>query len=418
MTRLQLRIAAILVGAVSLIVVLSTLAAFVAITYPNPERMVGPVASQIRALAGHFGPGPKPVDLTDAEVAKLGDERADLTAAIKARLARDDIDLKVRVFDSPTRDAQVAVVEMDSRNVAIEFPRNLPPPIDIWLVLGTWLGLVVVGIIAVSLVMAYRVTRHFTLLERAVLSVGPDGVLPHVPEKGSREVVETAVVLNRLSDRLRTAMESRMRLLAAAGHDLRTPMTRMRLRAEFLDDEDRAAWLKDLDELESIADSAIHLVKEEVSDSPPEQIALDALLGEEVEDLAAQGHKLALGEVEPAIVSLPPLATRRAIRNLLINAATHGRGGQAALTVEDNAAVIRITDNGPGIPEDLLEQVFEPFFRAEPGRAKTLPGAGLGLAIAREIVERNGGTLTIRNNESGGLLQQVSVPLKPQDSVV
>lgn len=417
MTRLQLRIAAILIGAVTLVVVLSTLAAFVAMTYPNPERMIGPVASQIRALVGHFGPGPRAIDLTDVEVAQLGEERRDLTDAITARLAMNDVDLAVRVFDSPVRDTQVAVVELDGRNVAIEFPGNPPPPLDLWRVLGTWMGLVIVGIIIVSLIMAYRVTRPFTVLERAVLSVGPDGVLPRVPEQGSREAVETAVVLNRLSQRLRIAMESRMRLLAAAGHDFRTPLTRMRLRAEFLRDEERAAWLKDVDELERIADSAIHLVQEEVSDSPAELVALDQMLSDEVRDLASQGYALRLAALDPATVWLPPLAMRRALRNLLINAATHGRGGTAELYNDGTSAIVRITDSGPGIPEELLERVFEPFFRAEPGRGQTVPGAGLGLAIAREIVERAGAKLRLRNSEQGGLLQDLTVPLHADKTV-
>lgn len=424
MTRLQFRIAGILIGATCLVVAVSTIAAFIALAYPNPERMVGPVVAQVRALnslkttgLGRFA------SISDEEIALLGEENTDLSQAISSRLKRDGIDLPVRVYDDPERKAMVAITQIEGENVSIDFPPNMGPPLELWVILGTWLGLIALGVIAVSLIMAYRVTRPFAILEQAIATVGPDGVLPHVPEVGSREAVETASVLNRLSERLRTAMESRMRLVAAAGHDFRTPMTRMRLRAEFLSDEDRAAWLQDLDELEHIADSAIGLVQEEVSDSPSEPLELDRLLSEEVQHLVANGLPLKLGHLDKVTIALPPLATRRAIRNLMINAATHGRAGTAELFVRDGQAIICITDIGPGIPEELLDRVFEPFFRAEPGRLQTIPGAGLGLAIAAEIVERIGGQLKVHNRAAGGLVQEVTLPLqatamKPQPRIL
>jgi signal transduction histidine kinase len=411
-TRLQFRIAGILIGATCLVVAVSTIAAFIALSYPNPERMVGPVVAQVRALESFrtMESGPF-ATLAEEEVAQLGREHVDLSEAISARLKGDGVEVSVRVYDNPARKAMMAVAQIDGESVAIDFPPNMGPPLELWIILGTWLGLIALGVIAVSLVMAYRVTRPFAILEQAIATVGPDGILPHVPEVGSREAIETASVLNRLSERLRTAMESRMRLVAAAGHDFRTPMTRMRLRAEFLNDEDRADWLHDLDELEHIADSAIGLVQEEVSDSPSEPLQLDELLAEEVRHLVASGLPLKLGHLDTVTVPLPPLAIRRAIRNLMINAATHGRAGTAELFVRDDHAVICITDIGPGIPEDLLDRVFEPFFRAEPGRLQTIPGAGLGLAIAAEIVERVGGQLKVRNGANGGLIQEVVLPL-------
>lgn len=392
MTRLQFRIASILIGAICLVVAVSTLAAFVAITYPSPERMTGPVASQIRSLVGFVSADPGVLSrLTDEELAGLGPVRDDLSQAIAGHLANSGVDVPITVRDNPQTGVPIAVVEIGDDLLAVDFPADFHPPLELWVILGFWLALVILGVIAVSLFMTYRVTQPFAVLERAVGTVGPDGILPHVPEVGSREVVETASMLNRLSDRLRSAMESRMRLVAAAGHDFRTPMTRMRLRAEFLDDEERIAWLKDIDELERIADSAIGLVREEVSDAPFEPVALDLLLTGEVDDLAEQGYALSCGRIEPITLILPPLAIRRALRNLLINAATHGRAGRAELIVDAGAATIVIRDEGPGIPEDLLQQVFEPFFRAAPGRLQTIPGAGLGLALASESLSAPGG---------------------------
>ena len=412
MSKLQLRIAAILIGAICLMLVVATLASIVAITYPLPARMAGPVAFQIKALNGVLDPDSAQfIAMTPDEIASLGPPRADLSQAVKEILAKDGIELPVSVYNSPRTNYPVAVVTIGGDNVAIDFPSDLRPPLDFWIIMAAWMGLVVLCVIAISLVMAYRVTRPFAVLEKAVGSVGLDGVLPHVPETGSRETIETAMMLNRLSERLRGAMESRMRLVAAAGHDFRTPMTRMRLRAEFLDEEERASWLKDIDELERIADSAIGLVREEVSEAQREPVRLDDMLAAEVHELARHGYHLALGRLDRATLPLPPLAMGRALRNLLINAATHGKSATAELLSTADSATIIIRDEGPGIPDDLLARVFEPFFRAAPGRMQTIPGAGLGLALAAEIVERSGGTLTIRNRSSRGLEQSISFAL-------
>lgn len=409
MTRLQVRIAAILIGAICLILAVTTLASVVAISYPLPERMVGPVAFQIRALNGVLNPDRSTfLHMTQSEIEQLGPMRTDLSLAIQDQLLEDGITLPVTVYDNPRTNSPVAVVNVGGSLVAVDFPGDLRPPMDFWVILAAWMGLVVACVIVVSLIMAYRVTRPFAVLESAVGTVGPDGILPHIPETGSRETIETAMMLNRLSARLSGAMESRMRLVAAAGHDFRTPMTRMRLRAEFLSDEERASWLKDIDELERIADSAIGLVREEVSQARREDVALDDMLRGEVQDLVAQGYALELGMIDKVSLPLPPLAMRRALRNLLINAATHGRSALAELRRDGGTITITILDEGPGIPDDLLARVFEPFFRAEPGRLQTVPGAGLGLALAAEIVERSGGVLTVRNRSGRGLQQTIA----------
>lgn len=412
MTKLQIRIAAILIGAICLIIGVATFASIVAISYPLPERMAGPVSFQIRALNGVMTLDRETFPrMTQQDIDQLGAQRPELTEAIKTRLAEDGVNLPVTVYDNPRTNTPIAVVSIGEAHIGIDFPADLRPPLDFWLIIGAWMSLVVVGVIVVSLIMAYRVTRPFAVLEQAVGTIGADGVLPHVPEVGSRETIETAMMLNRLSDRLRGAMESRMRLVAAAGHDFRTPMTRMRLRAEFLDDDERASWLKDIDELERIADSAIGLVREEVTQVQLETVSLDELLRAEVHELGRQGYALKVEQLDTVRLPLPPLAMARALRNLLINAATHGKSATSELICDSEMATIVIRDEGPGIPEELLDRVFEPFFRAAPGRMQTVPGAGLGLALAAEIVERSGGHLALSNRPEGGLEQTIAFPL-------
>ncbi|HWU16962.1 MAG TPA: ATP-binding protein [Devosia sp.] len=410
MRSLRFRIAAILIGAIIVVVLVATTAVIFVVNRPDPDRMMAPVASQIVAVSAFFDENIDSASDVTTQADGIGPLRPDLTDALQARLRHRGVDLPVAVHDKVDQNGQLALVQVAGRQLAIEFPNMAGPPPELWVALACWLGLVVLGVIAVSLFMAYRVTRPFAMLENAVNSVGSDGVIPHIPEVGSGEARQTASALNRLSARLKSAVESRMRLVAAAGHDLRTPMTRMRIRAEFLPDKDRDSWIKDIDELELIADSAIRLVREEVSWGDHSPVELHKLLAETVEELQAQHYLVDLGRLDRVTMDLlPSLAMRRALRNLLINAATHGKGGTVSLIANGSTVVIEIADKGPGIPQDLLVRVFEPFFRAEPGRVQTTPGAGLGLAIAKEIIERSGGQIEVRNGLSGGLVQTITL---------
>jgi signal transduction histidine kinase len=316
------------------------------------------------------------------------------------------------VTEGPNNPALIASVDLGDNTWLITEMPNLRLPPGGWVVLAGWIVLIIIGSTIISIFAASKITKPLRLIESAVGRVGSDGVLPHIPETGSGELRATAQALNRLSARLKSAMESRMRLVAAAGHDLRTPMTRMRLRAEFIaDDDERQKWLADLEDLESIADSAIRLVREEASQDGQEIVRLDRMVHEVVDELRQLGYKARLSGAVPQSIAAGPIALKRGLRNLIINAATHGKGARIGVTQEDGEAVVTITDQGPGIPEELLGRVFEPFFRVDAARRKTLPGAGLGLAIAKEIIERFDGTITVANRKPSGLAQIVRFPL-------
>jgi signal transduction histidine kinase len=285
---------------------------------------------------------------------------------------------------------------------------EIDPPSDpeLWL----WLGLITAGVGSIAVFAANRMMKPLTLLESAVESVSPDGTLPTLEEKGPAEVRATAAAINALSARLKRAIESRMRLVAAAGHDLRTPLTRMRLRAEFVaDDKERALWLKDIDELQRIAHSAIQLVHEETTKTPVEPIQLDELVRNIAAELREQKFQIEVESTCEVYVKAGRLPLSRALRNLFINAATHG--GRGAITVSGGStARITITDQGPGISAEVLDQVFEPFFRADRARNQKIPGAGLGLTISREIIRKVDGDIRIANRPEGGLVQVVELP--------
>ena len=415
MNSLRARIAALLVAAIFTVVGLATFAASRVLQPPQPEATMEPIARQLQVLARLAQDMPETVTAAggrlQAEPAE-GHLNQRLTQFLTRAMLHTGEGFEARVTQRRDAAAPTASVLLaDGRWLLADIP-DFSPPDDRWLILTTWIGVIVLGSVLVGLYAAQRLTRPLQILENAAGRIGADGTLPVIPETGTGEVRATARALNRLSEQLRVAMESRMRLVAAAGHDLRTPMTRMRLRAEFIEDDlERAKWLADLEELDLIADSAIRLVREEASRDATEVLQLNSLLHDVVTGLQEAGYPLRLGTLEPLSVKAGRLAMTRALRNLLVNAATHGGGAEVSLAMQQGTAVVSIHDQGPGIPEALIGQVFEPFFRVDPARRKTVPGAGLGLAIAREITERFGGRIEISNQQPQGLLQQVFLPL-------
>ncbi|WP_160003444.1 ATP-binding protein [Rhizobium sp. 18055] len=415
MTSLRMRIAVLLILSIAAVVGLATLAAMLALQPPSQDGNLQATISEIRTLM-------KVASLDRQTVADVGvqvdpkpasgqldnGESEHLTNA--ARVAGLDTD--IRVTPGPQSLEVTASIRLpDGRWLVTVLPSNRPPPGGAYVFAG-WIFLILIGSAVVSLFAATKITMPLRIIDNAVSSVGPNGELGLVPEIGPAEVRATAQALNRLSRHLKVAIESRMRLVAAAGHDLRTPMTRMRLRAEFItDDEERSKWLSDLNELDQIADSAISLVREEVNQDTLEAVSLDLLIREIVTSVQQAGYAAETGLLKRATVRAGPIALRRALTNLIVNAATHGDGARVSVTANGMSAIVTVEDDGPGIPEDLMVHVFEPFFRVDAARRKTFPGAGLGMAIAREIIARFSGTVELTNRRPNGLLQTIIVPL-------
>ena len=420
MNTLRARVILLLVVAIIAVVGIASFVALMLLREPSPARTVDPFARQIRLIAdlveNGIGPVGNPGRAADFEVhpTPAPGEPDRGTAVLRDAMRTTGADLPLVVTRRNPGAPLVLSVQIDPhRWLWLPMP-DLPVPQGVPVAFAGWMLLLVLGAIGIAVIAADKLIRPLALLEGTIARIGPDGILPELPETGPAEMKTTARTLNRLSARLRAAMESRMRLVAAAGHDLRTPMTRMRLRAEFLADEEREAWLRDLDELDRIADSAIRLVREEVEGGDGEPLRLDRLVETVCAELAEQALPVALARTEPASIRAAPLALKRALRNLVINAATHGKGAEVALDAAGGEARIVITDRGPGIPPELIDQVFEPFFRVDPARRQTVPGAGLGLAIAREIIIRAGGRIEIANRPDGGLIQTVTLPLEAE----
>ncbi|MGA0565423.1 ATP-binding protein [Ancylobacter sp. VNQ12] len=409
MQTLRAKFALLLVTSIVAVVALITLAMMYAFR-PSTEAVANKFARQLIIMEHLARQNPEAEFLSPHPDAGAPDrDQTELVRSATARLGTPlDVTVTHNTADGLFRTASVRIGPDSWLTV------DFDPPSDpqLW----GWFALITISIGSIAVFAANRMSKPLALLESAVEQVNPDGILPALAERGPAEVRATAAAINSLSARLKQAIESRMRLVAAAGHDLRTPLTRMRLRAEFVsDDEERALWLRDIDELQRIAHSAIQLVHEETKKTPPEIIRLDELARSVAAEL--REHDLAIevtGSTE-VHVKASRLPLSRALRNLFINAATHGVCGTVIVTGGATAQVT-ISDRGPGIEPDVMDQVFEPFFRADRARSQNIPGAGLGLTISREIIRKAGGDITIANRPGGGLVQVVELPVIAPDS--
>ena len=413
MNSLRIRIALVLVTSIVAVVGLATSATIFVIGPPGPEHFAQPTVMQIKMLIPIFesleSSSSHPAGLLDAPTA--GEPREAATRVLQEALRYAGILNRVVVTKPAERDLAVASVDLPGRGwFAVGVPDEPHSGVP-WFALASWMSLIITGAVAIALAVAHWVARPLALLEGVASTISQSGQMAVLPETGPAEVKATARALNRLTANLKAAMESRMRLVAAAGHDLRTPITRMRLRAEFLPDQEQSAWLRDLDELRRIADSSIQLVHEEVERKSDESVRLDKLTETVVEELTATGLTIELVGSTPVLIRAAPLAITRVIRNILTNAATHGKGCKVVVEARLDWAVLVIEDRGPGIPEAVIDRVFEPFFRIDPARQQFIPGAGLGLAIAKEIVGRHNGEIALTNRPAGGLRQEIKFPL-------
>ncbi len=280
----------------------------------------------------------------------------------------------------------------------------LPPAIFIEL------GVLTVVLGVALFFMALTITRPLRDLATAADAVGRGAYNPPLPEKGARELRRATRAFNTMQERLRRYLESRTRVLAAMSHDLRTTLTRLRLRAESIEsDELRARFSADLDEMSQMVQGALSLFRDLNHDEPLDVVDVDALLAtlqrefrEMDADVTVEGHTR-------GPLSARPLALKRCLTNLLQNAVQYGTCAHVVVSDGENL-MIRIRDAGPGIPAEALEQVFEPFFRIEASRSRDTGGAGLGLSIARDIAQAHGGSIVLDNLAAGGLEVVLTLP--------
>lgn len=277
--------------------------------------------------------------------------------------------------------------------------------------LGLTLLVLLGTVIALSLIAVRWVTEPLSALATAAEKLGRDIDRPALEENGPLEVRRAASAFNLMQQRLSRFLADRARVLTAMSHDLKTPLTRLRLRMETVKDPLlRAKIEQDLDEMQSMVTQTLDYMRDSSRGESAQQIDLMALLETLQIDFRDTGSVVEIdGAVAQPYVGRP-LALRRCLTNLVENAIRYG--GRAMIAVEDTPAqvVVRIVDDGPGMPDEELERAFEPFYRGERSRSRETGGTGLGLGIARNIARAHGGELVLKNRPARGLEAILTLP--------
>jgi signal transduction histidine kinase len=272
------------------------------------------------------------------------------------------------------------------------------------------LGFLALALGIVLYAMTRTITRPLGDLARAADAVGRGATGTPLKETGAREIRHATRAFNSMQERLRRYLDSRTRVLAAMSHDLRTPLTRLRLRVESIDDDQlRQRLVEDLDEMSSMIRGALGVFRGLNDEEAAVPVDINALALELQRQHAELGGEVGIVGSARAPYVAKPLALKRCLGNLVQNAIRHGI--RATISIEDGAQlIVRVLDQGPGIPEDMLEKVFEPFFRLEHSRNRDTGGTGLGLSIARDIAQAHGGSLSLHNRHNGGLEARLTLP--------
>lgn len=247
-------------------------------------------------------------------------------------------------------------------------------------------------------------------LAKAAQALGKDIHSPPLPAQGPQECREASHVFNQMQEQICQQLQDRDRLVAAVSHDLRTPLTRLRLRAEMLDDAQAAQDIEhDIAEMEHMIRDTLDYLRGQAQGPQMVRVHIQALLQTIVDDYAFSGTVIALqGDADPVVAQPGPL--RRCIENLVGNALRYGGGAEIQLLQTDTTVQITVRDHGPGLPADALDTVMQPFVRLETSRHRNHGGVGLGLSIARDIALRHRGQLLLRNAPDGGLCAILELP--------
>jgi signal transduction histidine kinase len=371
------------------------------------------------------------------------DQLAELEDILVGRLSKFGItDARVR-RDPATREADVpggvvmnrdvGQVERDLLVLAADFAQSDKLTASLRFADGQWLNFtepitpagpilsfnslplysLIAGLVVVmSIWSLHRLTAPYRMMETAVKRIGNDLKSPPIVESGSREIRVAAKAVNAMQARLRDYVEDREHLAAALAHDLRTPLTRMRLRLELLRKSTvREALAHDLADIEDIASSVIDFATFEVTEEKSERIDFWSLVESIADGFEEVSFDNDAARSRGLICIARPVALKRCVTNLVQNAVTYGKKAHLSLRQSGNVITLTIRDEGPGIPQPQLDAVFGSFVRLEQSRNRETGGLGLGLTIARNIARAVGGEVSLSNHPGGGLQTELRLPL-------
>jgi len=270
----------------------------------------------------------------------------------------------------------------------------------------------IAAVLILSTVVVHYLVEPLRVFSRAAERLGVDIHAPSLQETGPREVRHATRAFNEMQKKISKLNDDRMRMLAAISHDLRTPITRLRLRADFIEDEEQSGKaLRDLDEMEAMISSLLSYARDDASEESREIVDLVTLLQSVCDDMADMGHEVTFsGKMGRLPYSCSRLAMRRAFTNLLENGIRYGDRVRVYVSKIGDRVFVHIDDDGPGISDAEKEKAFDAFYRIEQSRNRETGGAGVGLYVARAIVRGHGGEINITNRNEGGLRVEVVLP--------
>jgi len=351
-----------------------------------------------RFMLGDGVAGPPPQSKIEQEfAAAIVDALRPFEVVKVAQAAADDLRIEVRLTDG---------------NLVVVLARRVGMPMPNWVM---WVLVLQLAVLAVCAWFAVRlVTRPLARLAKAADELGPDLKGRELAEEGPTEVAQAARAFNAMQRRIAGYMAERVEILAAISHDLQTPITRMRLRTEMMDNEkDQLKFRQDLDAMHTLVREGVTYAKTlHGATEPPCRVDADALLQSMVADYEDSGQQVLLeGRIGEPIVTRPN-ALRRIIVNLVDNALKFGSEVRMRVRIEADRLVVAVTDNGPGIPSDQLDAVLKPFYRVEGSRNRSTGGTGLGLAIAHQLATAMGAELSLHNRDEGGLEARIAMTIQ------
>ena len=275
-----------------------------------------------------------------------------------------------------------------------------------------WLCFLAASITIVTAFAARQFSRPIERLAAAVRQFGLNPRAPPIAEAGPRELRQVIETFNAMQAQIQKFVAYRTMMLAAISHDLRTPLTRMRLRGEFIDDQDQQARLfRDVDEMQNMVDEALAFFRDDASVEETTSFDLPHVLLTVANDYADQDVDIGYAGPAHAVYRGRPFTLKRAFTNLIDNAVKYGKTPEIELSCEEMALVVAIRDRGPGIPAEALDNVFRPYYRVDGSRNRTSGGVGLGLTVAQAIVQGHGGEIILQNRPEGGLEARIVLPV-------
>jgi signal transduction histidine kinase len=284
---------------------------------------------------------------------------------------------------------------------------------------GPWIAtllFVAISFTLLGLWAARALTAPLSSFAKAAESFSLNGAAAPLPERGPEEIRSVAKALNRMRERISTLIDDRTRMLAAISHDLRTPITRMRLRSEFInDDVHRSRMLHDLDQMRSMLESVLSFLHNDHKLEPMTLVDVASTLQLVTDQFADMGYKVAYDGPEHAMATVRPDDLHRSITNLVENAVRFGAEATIRLGMSPDTVTIDVEDDGPGISDARKDVMLEPFVRGDDARnMDEAAGFGLGLSIARSIVLAHGGELSLNDRQPHGLIVRIQLPVHQQ----